>query len=286
MHAALPGALMIAEESTTFPRVTRPTYEHGLGFDFKWMMGWMNDTLKYFKTDPYFRKGAHHSITFSMHYAYTEKFILPLSHDEVVHGKASMIYKMAGDEQMQFASLRLLYTYMFTHPGGKLLFMGDEFAQTSEWNHNRSLSWELLKYPLHKGMQDLIRELNSIYRKYPALHEQDFIPEGFSWVIADDSTNSVLVYQRRSCDPKHDLLIILNCSPLPLKGYHITFPVTSRWKAVFYSNHITWAGRMTKAPSLKAVTLTADDKTEKHFQVIDLQPYDALIFKKSATRHV
>lgn len=280
VHAAFPAALMIAEESTTFPLVTTPSNQNGLGFDYKWMMGWMNDTLKYFSMDPYFRNGAHHTITFSIHYAYSERFILPFSHDEVVHGKASMIYKMFGDESMKFASLRLLYTYMYTHPGAKLLFMGDEFAQTSEWNHNRKLSWDLLQYPLHKGVQNLIKQLNNLYRNSPALHELDFSTDGFLWVIANDQTNSVLSYCRRSHNPQDDLLVILNCSPLYLKGYHIELSRQIKWKVIFQSNQIEWGGSSKKFPSLKALMIKNIEGATNEYLRLDLLPYDALILKR------
>jgi 1,4-alpha-glucan branching enzyme len=189
--------MTIAEESSDFPMLTKPVHDGGVGFGMKWMMGWMHDTLDYFKEDFDNRKFHHHKLTFASMYMYNENYMMPLSHDEVVHGKASLIYKMKGDEWQKFANLRTLYVYMYTHPGAKLLFMGDEFGQTSEWNFTKSLDWHLLKYPVHKGIQEIVKELNHLYTSETALYENQFDKHGFEWVEADDMENSVYVYLRK-----------------------------------------------------------------------------------------
>ncbi|MFW5723900.1 MAG: alpha amylase C-terminal domain-containing protein, partial [Halochromatium sp.] len=198
VHDQVPGALVMAEESTSWPQVTRPTYVGGLGFDLKWNMGWMNDTLEYFKEDPIHRQYHQNALTFSMLYAFTENFLLPLSHDEVTHGKRSLLYRMPGDEWQRFANLRLLYTYMYTHPGKKLLFMGSEFGQGEEWDSQRLLDWYVCEYPFHRGIQQLVRQANRLYRDEPALHRLDFVGEGFAWIDCHDAHNSVLVFQRKA----------------------------------------------------------------------------------------
>jgi 1,4-alpha-glucan branching enzyme len=227
------GVQTIAEESSTYPGVTRPVSEDGLGFGMKWMMGWMNDTLKYFKNDPINRKFKHHQLTFSITYAFTERFMLPFSHDEVVHGKSSMIYKMPGDEWQKFANLRALYTYMFTQPGTKLLFMGNEFAQNREWNFNRSLDWHLLAYESHAGMQRTVKALNHLYRTEPALYVHAFSYDGFEWINADDEQHSVYVYIRRSTKEKDTLIVILNLTPISRENYKIGVPYKNKWKQIF-----------------------------------------------------
>ena len=227
------GVQTIAEESTTYPGVTHPVSEGGLGFGMKWMMGWMNDTLKYFKNDPINRKYKHHQLTFSITYAFTEKFMLPFSHDEVVHGKSSMIYKMPGDEWQKFANLRTMYTYMFTQPGTKLLFMGNEFAQNSEWNFTKSLDWHLLQFESHAGMQRTVRALNHLYRSEPALYVNSFSYDGFEWINADDEQHSIYVYVRRSNKEKETLIVILNMTPVSREYYQIGVPYKKKWKQLF-----------------------------------------------------
>ena len=213
VHERHPGALVIAEESTAWPLVTRPTYLGGLGFSMKWNMGWMHDTLAYFKLDPVFRAYHHQKLTFSQLYAYSENFVLAFSHDEVVHGKGSLLRKMAGDEWQRFAHLRLLYTYLWTHPGKKLLFMGQEFAQDREWNHDASLDWELLERPRHQGVRRLVADLNRLYALQPALHSLDFEVEGFSWIDCHDSAQSVLSFIRRAGPAV--AVVVLNFTPDP-----------------------------------------------------------------------
>lgn len=233
--------ITIAEESSDFPKLTKPVHDGGVGFGMKWMMGWMHDTLAYFKEDPVNRKFFHHKLTFASMYMYNENYMMPLSHDEVVHGKASLIYKMKGDEWQKFANLRALYVYMFTHPGAKLLFMGDEFGQTSEWNFKKSLEWHLLDYPVHKGLQTLVKDLNHLYRKETAFYENQFSPEGFEWVEADDTDNSVYIYLRKGKKKDDVLMIILNLTPRVL-DYKIGVDAGSHWEIIFSSDDEKYAG--------------------------------------------
>ena len=215
---------MIAEESTAFPGVSRPTYTGGLGFGEKWMMGWMNDTLRYFQKDPFFRQYHHNEISFSLTYAFTENFMLPLSHDEVVHGKGALIQRMPGDEWQRFANLRLLYGYMFTHPGTKLLFMGGEFGQTTEWKHEESLQWHLLDFAPHQGVQAAMKALNNLYRSEPALYEQSFTAKGFEWIDHSDSKNCVLAYIRKAESTEDFVVVVCNFTPQAIHDYRIGVP--------------------------------------------------------------
>jgi len=221
-HAEYPGSVMIAEESTAWPGVSRPTDGGGLGFSMKWNMGWMHDSLRYMSHDPVHRKYHHNDLTFGLLYAYTENFMLPFSHDEVVHGKQSMLYKQTGDNWQQFANLRLLYTYMFTFPGKKLLFMGSEFAQGREWNFDVGLEWNLLEYNCHQGMQTLVGDLNRLYREKSALHRFDFSADGFEWIDCIASDYSILSYLRKDGD--NSVLVVLNFTPIPHHGYRIGVP--------------------------------------------------------------
>lgn len=218
------GIQTIAEESTAFPKVTSSVENGGLGFDKKWMMGWMNDTLNYFKRDTIYRKHHQNEITFSLSYAFTENFVLPLSHDEVVHGKASLLMKMPGDQWQKFANLRLLYGYMFAHPGNKLLFMGAEIAQINEWNFDASLDWHLLEIPLHKQIQDFIRALNKLYTSNPALYEKQFSPDGFEWINGGDTENCVINFIRKGNKPKDDIIVLINFSSNVISNYRIGLP--------------------------------------------------------------
>ncbi len=241
-YSEFPDVITIAEESTAWPGVSRPTYLGGLGFGQKWMMGWMHDTLKYFKNDPVHRKYHQNEITFSIMYAFTENFMLPLSHDEVVHGKGSLIGRMPGDDWRRFANLRLMFTYMYTHPGTKLLFMGGEFGQTSEWNHDHSLEWHLLQYPPHQGMYNLMKALNAFYKAERALYVYAFEDRGFEWVDYSDHQNSVIIYQRKS-DHKEDLLLVVcNFTPETRTQYRIGVPYRGQWKEVFSSDDHPYGG--------------------------------------------
>ncbi|WP_118976337.1 1,4-alpha-glucan branching protein GlgB [Taibaiella koreensis] len=224
VHTLQPGTFTIAEESTAFPGVTQPIAEGGLGFDFKWMMGWMHDTLAYFHKDPVYRSFHQHQLTFSMHYAYSERFVLPLSHDEVVHGKGALIAKMPGDEWQRTANLRLLYGYMFGHPGAKLLFMGDEWGQDHEWRHDHSLSWHQLDHPFHKGISELVRDLNHLYTSEPALYQNNYSPEGFEWIDFNDTQNSVFCWMRKGKTEDDYLLFIANATPRVLRQYELGVP--------------------------------------------------------------
>ncbi len=224
VYSTFDGVQTIAEESTAFSGVSRPVEHGGLGFGMKWMMGWMHDTLKYFKEDPINRKYHQNDLTFSMTYAFTENFMLPFSHDEVVYGKQSLVYRMPGDEWQKFANLRALFGYMFTHPGTNLIFMGGEFGQTSEWNFETSLDWNLLDYKVHSGMQQMIKDLNAFYKTTPALYEKQFSPEGFQWIDYGDHENSVLTYIRKGHDAKNDIYVALNLTPIPREEYRIGIP--------------------------------------------------------------
>ena len=224
-----PAVQTIAEESTAWPMVSQPTYLGGLGFGLKWNMGWMHDTLKYFQTDPIFRRYHHHALTFSIWYAFSENFVLPLSHDEVTQGKGSLIGKMHGDEWQQFANLRLLYGYMWGHPGKKLLFMGSEFGQKREWQHEESLEWHVLAYPLHAGAQRWVRDLNRLYRDTPALYELDFSPAGFEWVDCNDADSSVIAFLRKARSGEREVLVVLNFTPVVRESYRIGVPRGGFW---------------------------------------------------------
>ncbi|WP_409364534.1 1,4-alpha-glucan branching protein GlgB [Burkholderia sp. Bp8998] len=239
--AERPEAVTMAEESTSFPNVSRPLDMGGLGFHYKWNMGWMNDTLRYLREDPVHRKHHHDKLTFGLLYAFSENFVLPLSHDEVVHGKGSLLSRMPGDEWQRFANLRAYYGFMWGHPGAKLLFMGGEFAQSSEWNANASLDWHLLQYPLHRGVQQFVRDLNAVLRREPALHEVDFDAHGFEWIAADDRDSSVFSFVRKAADGEC-VLVICNFTPVPRHGYRIGVPQPGRYREIVNSDAICYGG--------------------------------------------
>jgi 1,4-alpha-glucan branching enzyme len=239
-HGEHPGTLTIAEESTAWPQVTGPVWLGGLGFSMKWNMGWMNDSLAYMQLDPIFRKYQHDQLTFGLMYAFSENFALPFSHDEVVHGKKSMLEKMPGDEWQRFANLRLLYTYLFTYPGTKLLFMGNELAQLREWSCNRELDWDLLEQPLHRGVQLLVTDLNAIYRKQSPLYRHCFDAEGFKWIDCHDSTQSVISYLR--CDGDDYIVVVLNFTPQPRLDYRIGVPLAGSYRELFNSDSHFYGG--------------------------------------------
>jgi 1,4-alpha-glucan branching enzyme len=243
LHGREPGVISAAEESTAWPGVSRPTYVGGLGFGFKWNMGWMHDTLGYFQHEPIHRRYHHHELTFSLMYAFSENFVLPLSHDEVVHGKGSLLSKMPGDRWQQLANLRSLYAYMWAHPGKKLLFMGGELAQEQEWSHARSLDWHLLEQPGHAGIQALVRDLNHLYRDTPALWEVDFEPSGFYWIEPNDADHNVVVFARAGRDPAKDVAVcVMNLSPVPRHGYRLGLPQDGRWREVLNTDSAHYGG--------------------------------------------
>ncbi|KFF26061.1 1,4-alpha-glucan branching protein GlgB [Chryseobacterium vrystaatense] len=269
--------ITIAEESSDFPLLTKPVHDGGVGFGMKWMMGWMHDTLDYFKEAPENRKYHHHKITFASVYMYNENYMMPLSHDEVVHGKASLIYKMPGDEWQKFANLRALYVYMYTHPGAKLLFMGDEFAQTGEWNFTRSLDWHLLEYPVHKGMQNLVKDLNHLYREEHALYENQFHKNGFEWVEADDLENSVYVYLRKGKKRDDVLMVILNLTPNVL-DYKVGVNAGTHWEVILNSDDDRYSGSAVGADILNE----KNEEWMRHAKSVTIQlpPLAGIILKQ------
>jgi len=273
-----PGVQMIAEESTDWPMITGMTVNDGLGFGMKWMMGWMHDTIGYFKTDPIYRKDKQDMFSFSMMYFYDENFMLPLSHDEVVHGKSPMIYKMPGDEWQKFANLRLLYTYMFTHPGGKLLFMGNEFAQTSEWNYNAELDWHLLEHESHQKMQDCVRELNMLYTSQPALYENQFDKDGFEWIDLDHRDESVIVYMRKGKKSDENVLIIFNMTPVKRENWKIKINENKEWRVIFNSDSKLFWG--SGEYDNQTITTTLVDKKNKDYEInLHLPSLGAIVLK-------
>ncbi len=239
-HSQHPGTVIMAEESTAWPQVTRPTWAGGLGFSMKWNMGWMHDTLAYMSREPIHRKYHHDKLTFGLLYAFTENFTLPFSHDEVVHGKGSLVNKMPGDQWQRFANLRLLYTFMFTYPGKKLLFMGCEFGQGTEWNFNRPLDWYVLDYPHHQGIQTLVKDLNQLYKSEPALHQHDFDHHGFDWIDCHDVQQSIISYRRKHDD--QDLVVVLNFTPIPRENYRIGVPQAGTYTEIFNSDSSYYDG--------------------------------------------
>jgi 1,4-alpha-glucan branching enzyme len=274
-----PDAQTIAEESTAWPMVSRPTYVGGLGFGMKWDMGWMHDTLGYFAVDPMYRRYHHNKLTFRGLYAFSENFVLPLSHDEVVHGKRSLLEKMPGDDWQKFATLRLLYAYMWAQPGKKLLFMGGEFGQRREWNHDTSLDWHLLhEAPLHGQLQLLVGELNRLYRSEAGLHELDADPAGFEWIAADDVENSVYAFLRKGRDGGQRLLAVFNCTPLPRFNYRLGVPGQGVWAEVLNSDAAAFGG--SNHGNVGAVEATPVPSHGRPFSVnLTLPPLGALMLK-------
>ena len=241
-HVEAPGTITVAEESTAWPSVSRPVHLGGLGFTYKWNMGWMHDTLKFTARDPVHRRWAQNEITFSMLYAFTENFILPYSHDEVVHGKRSMLDKMPGDPWQKAATLRTLYAFMYAHPGKKLLFMGDEIGQWREWNSEASLDWDLLQHFPHYGIHAVVRELNHLYAERPALFELDFDPQGFQWIDGSDAEHSVLAFMRRGTSPNSLVACVFNWTPVVREGYHVGVPEAGTWRVVLNTDDQRWGG--------------------------------------------
>ena len=279
IHSQFPGILMIAEESTAWPGVSRPVYLGGLGFGFKWNMGWMNDMLSYIEREPIHRRHHHDSLTFGLVYAFHENFILVLSHDEVVHGKKSLLDKMPGDRWQKFANLRLFYTYMYGHPGKKLLFMGSELGQWSEWNESDSLPWHLLDEPDHAGLKRFVKDLNTLYRSEPALSEHDFDPQGFDWLDFHDAESSVISFQRRT-ENGDTLLFICNFTPVPREKYRIGVPHAGHYQEILNSDSEIYGGSNTG--NLGGIST---DKKESHGHPQSIQltipPLAAVVFKKS-----
>ncbi|MFZ6023399.1 MAG: 1,4-alpha-glucan branching protein GlgB [Bacteroidota bacterium] len=265
LYRDFPDIQTIAEEATDWPKISKPTFEDGLGFGMKWMMGWMHDTLDYFKMDPIYRQFHQDKFSFSMMYFYDENFMLPLSHDEVVHGKSPMLYKMPGDEWQKFANLRILYTYMFTHPGAKLLFMGNEFGATSEWNYKSELQWELLQFVSHGGMKHCVQKLNELYRSEPALYEKQFSSEGFEWIDLNHRSESVMVYKRKGKKPNDDILVILNVTPVVRHDWEVYVHDKEKWSEVFNSDSVAFWG--TGDVYNPEISSTLVDKASKCYQL-------------------
>lgn len=279
IHAQFDGVLTIAEESTAWGGVSRPTETGGLGFSIKWNMGWMNDTLRYISKDPIHRQYHHDELTFSLIYAFTENFMLPFSHDEVVHGKGSLLDQMPGDEWQKFANLRLLYSYMWTHPGKNLLFMGCEFAQWNEWNCNTALQWDLTQWDPHRGLQKLVGDLNKVYKAQPSLHEVDFESGGFEWIDSMSREKSVLGYIRRAKDPSDFVVVCANFTPTPHTGYRMGVPESGHYQEIFNSDSSFYGGSNQGTGGVQSAQIEAQGR--EHSIEITLPPLGISIFKKA-----
>ncbi|TXN36196.1 1,4-alpha-glucan branching protein GlgB [Flagellimonas hymeniacidonis] len=277
VYASFKGVQTIAEESTAFSGVSKPVEFGGLGFGMKWMMGWMHDTLEFFKKEPIYRSYDLNGVTFSMTYAFTENFMLPFSHDEVVYGKQSLLYRMPGDEWQRFANLRLLFGYMFTHPGANLLFMGAEFGQSSEWNFQESLDWHLTQYDFHSGIQEVIKDLNKVYKNNPALYQKQFSPDGFEWIEHNDQENTVLTYIRKGEDPKDDLIIACNFTPVPRENYRVGIPKTTQLKLLFNSDEKKYSGSGVGKKTIKPSA--TEWNGHKQSVLMNLPPLSVLIYR-------
>jgi len=278
IYASFPDVQTIAEESTAFPKISKPTYLGGLGFGMKWMMGWMHDSLQYFSKEPIYRKHHQNDLTFSMTYAFSENFMLPLSHDEVVHGKRSIIGRMPGDEWQKFANLRLLYSYMFTHPGTKLLFMGGEFGQHGEWNFQESLDWYVLQYDFHSGVQKLVKDLNVLYKTHPALYERQFEQEGFEWISYDDHEHSVISYIRKGKTKKEALVVVCNMTPMPREEYRIGLPKAGKLTQIFNSDDVQYGG--SGITNKKSIPIEKKDWNYRiHSCKVTIPPLGTVVFK-------
>jgi len=279
VYAHFPDTQTIAEESTSFTGVSRPVYTGGLGFGMKWMMGWMHDTIKYFSTDPLYRKYHLDQVTFSMIYVFTENFMLPFSHDEVVYGKGSMLNKMPGDDWQKFANLRLLYSYMFTHPGTKLLFMGAEFGQGTEWNFQTSLDWYVLEYTNHQGIKETVKALNKLYKAEPALYEKAFEWSGFEWVDGGNAHDSILIYNRKGHNKDNDLVVVLNMTPITHSNYRVGVHEEGKWQEIFNSDATNfWGSGFTNPHEIKSEVVNWHGR--ENSISINVPPLGVTIFKK------
>ena len=277
-----PQAITLAEESTAYPAVSRPTYAGGLGFHYKWNMGWMHDTLAYMARDPIYRQHHQGEMTFSLVYAFNENFVLPISHDEVVHGKGSLLGKMPGDRWQQLANVRAFLGYMFGHPGKKLLFMGCEFAQEREWNHDQSLDWHLLDNPQHAGVQRLVRDLNTLYRATPALYSQDFVPEGFEWIDHDDAAHSVLSFVRHGLDASHFTVVVCNFTPQVWHGYRLGVPRPGHYREVLNTDSSLYGGSNVGTPFGAASTEATPWHGKPCSVLLTLPPLSTVFFEWTA----
>ena len=278
IHEKFPGVLMIAEESTTWPGVSRPVYLGGLGFGFKWNMGWMNDALSYISKEPIHRKYHHDNLTFGLVYAFHENFILVLSHDEVVHGKRALIDKMPGDRWQKFANLRAFYAFQYAHPGKKLLFMGGELGQWQEWNSQESIHWHLLAEPDHAGLKRFVRDLNTLYRGEPALYERDFDPKGFEWISLHDASNSVLSFLRRAQSHDAPLIFACNFTPIPREKYRIGVPTPGTYRELINSDSERYGGsNMGNLGTVHTVPIASHGHPQS--LQITLPPLAAIMFK-------
>ena len=278
VYSSFEGVQTIAEESTSFPMVSRPTFAGGLGFGMKWMMGWMHDTLEYFQKETVYRKYHQNDLTFSMTYTFSENFMLPLSHDEVVYGKKSIAGRMPGDEWQKFANLRLLYGYMFMHPGAKLLFMGSEFGQSAEWNFEGSLDWHLLQYGFHEGIKKTITDLNELYKTQPALHEKQFSPEGFEWINYSDHQNAVMTFIRKGNNPKDDVFVVCNFTQVVRENYRIGLPKKGKLTEIFNSDAIIYGGSGVKNPNKLTVDALPYDGRDYSGELL-LPPLSVTVYK-------
>ena len=283
MYTNFPEIQMIAEESTSWPMVSRPVYLGGLGYGMKWMMGWMHDSLKYFKTDPIFREYHQNDITFSLYYAFTENFMLPLSHDEVVHGKGSLLQRMPGDEWQRFANLRALFGYMFTHPGSKLLFMGGEIGQYAEWNYKSSIDWHLTEFEPHQGIQQLIRDLNKLYKSEKALYEMDFSAQGFEWVDLNDHRNCVVSFLRKAADESDYVLVVCNLTPVPHENYRLGIPQGGKYTVIFDTDRKEyWGSGYTDRQEYTAEEIPRNGRS--YSMALTLPPLSVVVLKPATEK--